>query len=84
MSMWMVSEGWSVSISLPSSTMEIKWPMAGVGYRTIAFMAVWVLCERESAFAFEIAMAIYKRILVLMHQTSLGTYKHQLLQIVIV
>ena len=36
----MVSEGWCVSISLPSSTMEIKWPMAGVGYRTIASMAV--------------------------------------------
>ena len=35
----MVSEGWCVSISLPSSTMEIKWPMAGVGYRTIASMA---------------------------------------------
>ena len=35
----MVSEGWCVSISLPSSTMEIRWPMAGVGYRTIASMA---------------------------------------------
>ena len=44
MSMWMVSEGWCVSISLPSSTMEIKWPTAGIGYRTIASMAVWVLC----------------------------------------
>jgi hypothetical protein len=36
MSMCTVSEGWWVSISLASSTMEIRWPIAGVGYRTIA------------------------------------------------
>jgi len=43
MSMWMVSKGWYVCISLPSSTMGIKWPMAGVGYRTIASIAVEIL-----------------------------------------
>lgn len=36
MSMCTVSEGWWVSISLASSTMEIRWPIAGVGYKTIA------------------------------------------------
>ena len=41
--MWMVSKGWYVCISLPSSTMGIKWPMAGVGYRTIASIAVEIL-----------------------------------------
>ena len=31
----MESDGLHVSMCLPSSTMEIRWPMAGVGYRTI-------------------------------------------------
>ena len=37
--MWMVSEGWWVCISLPSSTMGIRWPAAGVVYRTMASIA---------------------------------------------
>jgi hypothetical protein len=40
MSMCTVSEGWWVSISLASSTMEIRWPIAGVGYRTIASSSI--------------------------------------------
>ena len=28
--------GWCLSISLPSSTMEIRWPLPGEGYRTMA------------------------------------------------
>ena len=32
-----------MSISLPSSTMDIRWPIAGVGYRTIASIAATCL-----------------------------------------
>jgi hypothetical protein len=43
--MCMVSEGWWVSMSLASSTMEIRWPMAGVGYKTTASsIAAWFSC----------------------------------------
>ena len=37
---WMESEGLDVRMSLPSSTMEMRWPMAGVGYRTMASMSI--------------------------------------------
>lgn len=32
----MLSEGWQVSMSLPNSTIETKWPIGGDGYKTIA------------------------------------------------
>ena len=46
----MVSEGWWVRMSLASSTMEIRWPMAGVGNRTIASssIAASVFCVGKS------------------------------------
>ena len=33
----MLKEGLCLSMSLPSSTMEIRWPLPGKGYRTMAF-----------------------------------------------
>lgn len=43
--MWIVREGRLVRISFPSSTMEIRCPMAGVGYRTIASSIFVSVCH---------------------------------------
>jgi hypothetical protein len=43
--MWMEieSDGWWLRMSLPSSTMEMRWPLPGDGYNTIVSICLWVL-----------------------------------------
>lgn len=38
----MLNEGWCLTISFPSSTIDMRWPIPGDGYRTIVVIALLV------------------------------------------
>ena len=48
--MWTESEGLEARMSFPRSTMAIRWPMGGVGYRTIDSMFYVCVAELQCKF----------------------------------